>query len=339
MRLDRPRINGKQSRTWYLVWAEAGRSCRLSTRTPDRRKAEQFLAEYIAARDTPPITFDLATLVDAYLQEAPGEAHHAVAIKRYLGALSVPSLTRSRIRMFHTARRTEGASESTINRQCRVLRAALEWGRKEGWLKEPPYIDAPIPAGARHRFLTYEEFARLYDAAEEPHIRTFLALAIWTGQRAAAILSLKWEDIDFEQGLIWFGEGNRTKRRARVVPANVPLAITLSTAAALANSAYVVSWRGWKVESVKKGFAAAVRRSGLENVRIHDLRRSAASWVLQEGGTFEEAAMLLNDDIRTVQRHYGHFALKNMRTTTNRLYAHYARGEGNGTEPNGTSGT
>lgn len=338
MRLDRPRINGKQSRTWYIVWAEAGRSCRLSTRTADRRKAEQFLAEYIAARDAPPITFDVAMLVDAYLQEAPGEAHHAVAIKRHLGALSVPSLTRSRIRMFHTTRRTEGASESTINRQCRVLRAALEWGRKEGWLKEPPYIDAPTPAGARHRFLTYEEFARLYEAAEEPHIRTFLALALWTGQRAAAILELRWSDIDMDRGLIWFAEGNRTKRRAPVVPVNVPLALTLSTAAALADSSYVVSWRGWRVTSVKKGFAAAVRRAGLSDVRIHDLRRSAASWVLQEGGTFEEAAMLLNDDIRTVQRHYGRFALGNMRATTDRLYAHYARAGGNEAGSDDTSG-
>jgi integrase len=325
MRLDRPRINGKQSRTWYVVWTEAGRSHRVSARTTDRRTAEQFLAEYVTARDAPPITFDVATLIDAYLQDAPGEHHHAVAVKRHLGALSVPSLTRSQIRMFHTARRAEGASDSTINRQARLLRAALEWGRKERWLTDLPHIDAPSPAGPRKRFLTQDEFMRLYEAAEEPHIRTFLALAIWTGQRAAAILELRWQQIETERGLIWFGEGNRTKRRAQVVPANMALALALSTAFALRDSDYVVSWRGWRVTSVKKGFAAAVRRAGLSDVRIHDLRRSAASWVLQDGGTFEEAAMLLNDDIRTVQKHYGQFALENMRATTDRLYAHYAR--------------
>tara|TARA_R110002111_G_scaffold170741_4_gene236442 strand:+ start:202 stop:1176 length:975 start_codon:yes stop_codon:yes gene_type:complete len=318
-RLDRPTINGKRSATYYVVWSESGRSRRVSTRTSDKREAERFLAEYAAAVDQPPAEYDIAMLVNGYLEEAPGEVHHAVAVKRLLGALSVESLTRSRVRMFHTARRKEGATDSTINRQCRLLRAALEWGRKEGWLSDPPHIDAPRPAPPRDRFLTREEFATLYEAAEDTHLRTFLALALYTGQRASAILGLTWDDIDFENCLVRYTGGNATKRRTPYVPISTPLALTLSTAHIARQTRYVVEWRGKPVASVKKAFAAAVTRAKLDDVRIHDLRRTAASWILQDGGSFDDAAVLLSDDVRTVARHYARFNDKHFRGITGRI--------------------
>lgn len=317
-RLTRPKINGKQSSVWYVVWSEEGRSCRVSTKASDRRKAEQFLAAYDAALQQPPPEFDIDMIVSGYLEEAPGEVHHAVAVKRLLGALTVEDLSRSRVRMFHTARRKEGASDSTINRQCRLLRAALEWARKEGWLTDPPYIDAPKPAPPRNRFLSRDEFEALYDAAE-PHLRTFLALAVYTGQRASAILGLTWDDIDVENCLVRYRGGNASKRRTPYVTMNVPLALALGTAALVRRGPYVVEWRGMRVASVKKAFKAAARRAGLEDVRIHDLRRTAASWLLIAGGSFDDAAILLSDDVRTVARHYARFNDTHIRTITGRI--------------------
>jgi integrase len=318
-RLDRPNINGRRSDTWYVVWSEKGRSRRVSTKETDRWQAERFLAEYAAALDLPPQEFDIAMLVRGYLEEAPGEHHHAKAVIRLLGPLSPSSLTRARVRMFHKARRAEGASDSTINRQSRVLRAALEWGRKEGWLKELPHIDAPTPAPPRERFLTRPEFARLYEAAEQIHLRTFLALAVYTGQRAAAILELTWDDIDTENMLVRYQGGNATKRRTPYVPISAPLALTLSTAMLDRNGPFVVHWRGEPITSIKKAFGAAVRRAGLHDVRIHDLRRTAASWVLDNGGSFDMAAALLSDDVRTVRRHYARFSDEFMVGITGRI--------------------
>jgi integrase len=305
-RLERPVINGKQSRTWYVVWSERGRSRRVSARTADRRLAERFLAEYVAALSRPPETFDVARLVNAYLTEAPGEREHAKAVIRHLGALTVPSLTRAQIRLFHAARRKEGASDSTINRQARVLRAALEWGRKEGWLTNPPHIEAPTPAGARMRFLTRDEAVRLLDAASTPHLRTFIALALFTGQRKGAILELTWDDV--RDGMIWFRQTTHNKRRPIALPLTPALAMSLTTAHALREGAHIITYRGIEGGDPKKAFQRAVERAGLENVRIHDLRRTAASWMVQNGATFAQVAAVLGDRIETVQKHYGHFS-------------------------------
>lgn len=322
--LERPAINGKQSRTWYVCFSEAGRSHRVSTRQVDRRLAEQFLAQYVAARNAPPETFTVGTLCDAYDAErvkagVKSQTHHLKAVTRLLGNLTPSSLTRERIRMFHGERRDEGVSESTINRQCRTLRAALSWGVKEGWMESAPYIDAPQPNDERERFLTYDEAMRLLDAAHVPHLHTFIALAVWTGARAGALYQLKWEHIDPDELLIYWPAGTLNKRRPRVTAINQPLALALGTAAILRDSEHVISWRGKPIESIKGVYYRAASKAKLNDVTIHDLRRTAASWVLLNGGSFDDAAALLEDDVRTVQKRYARFNVAYMRGIGDRI--------------------
>lgn len=314
-------INGKPTNHYYIAWSEGGRSHRRSTGTADLGDANGFLSAFITTLEAPPETFDLAMMIAGYIDEAPDQEHHAKALTRLLGHLTLPDLTRSQVRMFVTARRKEGASNGTIRRQIGVLRAAINWAWKERWITkdEIPHIEAPKPPPPRDRFLTYDEFMALYGAAVSPHMQTFLALGIWTGQRAGAILELTWENVDFDRALVFFKGGNETKRRAAAVAINAPLALALGRAALSRDCDHVVSYGGRPVSTVKKAFGRCVKRAGLEDVRVHDLRRSAASWVLQNGGTFEDAALLLNDDIRTVQRHYSRFNETNMRDVTGRI--------------------
>ena len=323
-RIERPVINGKPSKVWYVCFTEGGRSYRVSTRQVDRRLAEQFLAQYEAARNAPPERFTIEALCTAYDAErrASGvrsQTHHLKAVNRLLGNLTPSSLTRERIRMFHQTRREEGVSDSTINRQCRSLRAALSWGVKEGWMISAPYIDAPPPNDERERFLTYEEVKRLFGAAKTYHLRTFIALAVWTGARAGAIYQLKWEHIDPDQLLIYWPPGTLNKRRPRVTAINQPLALALGVASLLRDSEFVVSWQGNPIQSIKGVFYRAAAAAGLDDITIHDLRRTAASWVLLNGGSFDDAAALLEDDVRTVQRRYARFNVAYMREISDRI--------------------
>lgn len=305
-RLDRPVINGRASKTWYVVFTERGRSRRVSTRQTDKRLAERFLAQYAAIQALPPERYTVADLVNAYLKEKPGERDHAKAVVRHFGNLAPANITRTQVRAFHTMRRKEGASDSTINRQARVLRAALAWGRKEGWLSEVPHIDAPTPAGPRRRVLTRAEAARLYDAAVSPHLKVFIALALFTGQRKAAILELTWEDV--RGGMIWFRQTTHNKRRPIALPITAGMALALGTALLFSPGTHVVSYRGIEGGDIKKAFARTVVRAGLDDVRVHDLRRTAASWMVENGATFAQVAAVLGDRVETIQKHYAHFS-------------------------------
>ena len=63
---------------------------------------------------------------------------------------------------------------------------------------------------------------------------------------------------------------------------------------------------GRPIQNIKKGFAAACRRAGVEGVTPHTLRHTAASWLLQNGGSIEEGARYLGMSERTFRNTYGH---------------------------------
>jgi integrase len=68
-------------------------------------------------------------------------------------------------------------------------------------------------------------------------------------------------------------------------------------------SAYVFTYRGRKVDSVKVGFNAACRRAGITGFHFHDLRRTCASLLIQEGASLKVVQEILrHKNIRTTMR-------------------------------------
>lgn len=323
-RLERPIINGKRSRRWYVVWTEGKRTRRQTTWSDDLGVAEAFLAKFNAAASAPPDTFDMSQLFEAYANEreqagirSPDTLRfHLKAPDRLFGNLHPNDINRETVRDAIYQWRDAGTSDSTINKRLRMVRAALSWAVKEEWIERAPHIEAPSAAGARTRFLTRDEFHRLFAEAHEPHLRTFLALAIYTGMRMGAILELKWENI---QGRMIIPEGGHEKKRRATVPINTPLALALSVAAHLRESDYVVSYQGKSLKSIKTTFYKAAERAGLDDIRIHDLRRTCASWLAQAGEPMEKIAAFIGDELRTVERHYAHLSPEHLSSAASAL--------------------
>ena len=312
-KLQRPVINGKQSATWYICWTEGRRSCRKSTRTADLRQAERVLTKFLAALTAPPERFNMSQLFEAYATERTQDNIRSPETLRWhlkrpnevFGDLHPNDLSRPLIRDTIEDWREEGTSDSTINKRLRLVRASLNWAVREDWIDNAPYIPAPAQAKPRTRYLTREEFQALYMATDEPHVKAFLALGVWSGHRMSAILSLTWGQL--ADGFVRPTGGHENKRRA-VVPINAPLALSLGTAYAIRDSDYVISWRGEPITSIKTAFYKAVNRAGLEDVRIHDLRRTCATWLAQKGVKMELIAAYLGDGQRTVDLHYAHLS-------------------------------
>lgn len=323
-RLERPIINGKRSRRWYVVWTEGKRTRRQTTWSDDLGVAEAFLAKFNAAASAPPDTFNMSELFAAYANEreqagirSPDTLRfHLKAPDRLFGNLHPKDLSRETVRDAIYQWRDDGKSDSTINKRLRMVRAALSWAIKEEWIERAPHIEAPSQAPPRTRFLTREEFHRLFTEAHEPHLRTFLALAIYTGMRMTAILELKWEHI---QGGVIIPEGGHEKKRRASVPINTPLALALSVAAHLRESDYVVSYQGKGLKSIKTTFYKAAERAGLDDIRIHDLRRTCASWLAQAGEPMEKIAAFIGDELRTVERHYAHLSPEHLSSAASAL--------------------
>lgn len=314
-RLRRPVINGRPSATWYIIHLdERGRTRRVSTRTEDKRSAEQVLARYVAARHAPPDEITIDWILDQYVQDLENRdsksldriTSHLRAVRQAFGVLGPASLSHNHVQTA-TARWRKSVSNGTVRTRLLYLRAGLGWAVRSGIIEDAPHIPAPPPGAPRERYLTRDEFVKLYQAADEPHLRTFLALGVWSGLRNGAILSLTWDDIDRRAMLIRPKGGSPNKKRA-IVRINTALAIALGRAWTLRDGPYVVHWQGEQIGSVKRSFKRAVRVAGLEDVQIHDLRKTCASWLAMNGVPMDRIAMILGDSVSITAKHYAHLS-------------------------------
>jgi hypothetical protein len=82
---------------------------------------------------------------------------------------------------------------------------------------------------------------------------------------------------------------------------------------------FVISENGERLRDVKRGFASACRRAGLDGVSPHVLRHTCATWLMQRGVPMWEAAGFLGISRETPERVYGHYPPEYLRTATEAL--------------------
>jgi integrase len=328
--LERPVINGKRTLVWYVCWSENRRSRRRSTCQTDKVAAERFRQQFAALQDAPPETVTVGDLCDAYLKVKEADPNVAYPkairnslnhIKAAMGALPPSMISRATIRSY-TAQRRKLVQDPTISKELRFLRQALKFGVAEKWIPrdDEPKIELPGEGQARERFLTREEFARLYFHASPLHLRVFLALAISTAQRGKHILALTWDRVDFDGGFVRYKPADpRSKKRTAQIPMNDALRGVLTRAYEARSCAQVIEWNGKPVKSVRKAYERAARLAGLSDAHRHDLRRTAASWAVQDGHSFDEVATMLGDSVEITRKHYAMFAPDYLRGVVNSI--------------------
>ncbi len=305
------RVVGREQ--WYIKH----RGRRVSTGCTDRAEAERVLARYASAGSAPQIAAKtLSSLLAAYLDDrreraAPGAtrlAYAHAAIGRHIGRLPPEAVSERVLKSYTASRRADRVSLTTVRTELQALRAALLWAVKKRLIAQAPEVPLPPRPEARDRWLTRIEVERLLAACADHHLRLFILLALHTAARSSAILALTWGRVDMDGRRIDLrAPGQSAAKRAVRVPVNNTLHAALVEAHAVATSAYVIEWGGNRVQRIIKGFRAAARRAGLDDVTPHTLRHTAATWMMQAGiPTARIAAYLGHTSERMVEQTYAH---------------------------------
>jgi len=256
-------------------------------------------------------------VLNDYLQQrgpkvtAPGRIAYAVlALTDFFEGNSVADITRQTCDGYAEKR---GRSAGTIRRELGVLRAAINYAFNSGRITRPIPVELPDRPPPRDRFLTRQEAARLIRAARTQQARLYLPLFIlmglYTGRRKEAILSLRWPQVDLEGERIKFDiEGRkRTNKKRGTIPIPSRLLPHLRRARKRgAELGYVLHINGERIGDIKKGFAAACARAGIQGVSPHTLKHTAATWLMQNGTDPWQAAGFLSTSVETLLRVYGH---------------------------------
>ncbi len=307
-----------------------------------RKEAEALLAKWrLEAHkakqwdEAPPRAFE--ELMLAYLK-----AHHAKRsarhdrfrtknLLRFFGGQVVNDLRPADVRGFMAARRQEGASPATVNRELALLSGAINWANRElDW--DLPNIAAGRrlkEAEGRLRWLTRAEAESLLRAAErEPkasHLPDFIRLALHTGCRAGELLGLEWRRVSLQEGLILLEADHTKAGKRRSVPLNnVARGAIVSRARFRAQHCPGSRWvfareDGARIQSVRRSFMTACRRAGIEDLRIHDLRHTCAAWLVSAGVPLTEVRDLLGHSTVIMTERYAHLAPENVRAAVSRL--------------------
>lgn len=318
-RLTKPTINGKKSEVWYAVWRERGRSRRTSTGERDKVRAAQWLELFKDAKALPAGPWTIGAVFSSYVLSvnAPQARVSAKHIMPYFQHKQPYALKQGDIDGYIKDRK-KVVSEATYATELRYLRAALNWAYREGHIDAPRPFKIPAGRSVRRRFFTQAEFDKMIAGCETLWLRMYMEIAIATASRPAKIYALKWGDIHTQSKMIYFAEGNATKR-TRPVPINARLAWALGVAFQARQSEYIVERAGKRVSSLNKQFRQLTQRVGVQDAKLRDFRGTAASWALQRGAPISLVADLLADSVEVVERHYGHFSPTHIQSVTDLL--------------------
>ena len=146
------------------------------------------------------------------------------------------------------------------------------------------------------RYLTKEEEVKLL-AVCNPIMKAMTITALHTAMRTNEILSLKWQDVFFEEGYLI--ALNTKNNKPRKLPLTTTLKNELLNLPRLSEYVFTSSVTGTRYTEVKTTFKRAVERSGIPHITFHKLRNTAASR-LNEAGV----------DIVTIQKILDHADLK-----------------------------
>ncbi|MFT9092540.1 MAG: site-specific integrase [Gluconacetobacter sp.] len=325
-RNDKPHLELRRGK-WAVVWWEGGKRHRRSSGSADEKVARRFLTDFESQMDARPVQLWMADAFARYVDSRRGKIsalkrleEAIVPLSRSMGHLRVDQVDQrawdryaaTRFRK-PTAVRPDPApvSQGTLRREFNVLRATMRRARKDGFLPRPPEIEAPRDSAPRDRYLTKEEAKRLLDACTTEHVRTFMAIAIYTGARKGSILALTWDRVNWQTGMIDFQEPDKpiTGKRRSIVPMTKALRLEMETAQANANGHHVVQWHGKAIPTgLRWSFAKACERAGLSwKPTPHHLKHSVASWFAMDRVPIDQAADWLATDPTTLRRVYRKF--------------------------------
>jgi len=223
-------------------------------------------------------------------KKSSGNDRHSY--ERYLkpwGHYRLVDVTRSKVEALH---KTIGKETPTqANRVLALLSTMFSKAIIWGYLKteNPCRGVKKFREVSRDRFLSGEELGRFFEAldlTENPAFKDFILLALFTGARKANVLSMRWKDIDFERS-VWKIPGEMSKNGDPMqIPLGPDVLEILKRRRAETSSVFVLPGPGAKGHYMepKRAWGTLLKRAKLEDLRIHDLRRSMGSW-MTIGGT------------------------------------------------------
>ena len=164
-------------------------------------------------------------------------------------------------------------------------------------------------APARDRVLTKMEYVKLLDACTKSNLPPLLdavKFAYLTGARQGEQLRLKLEHVDFERRVCTFYDTKNGEDR--YIPLTRHAQSVLKTLSKVYNYVFPIT-----ADCLKSAWNRIKTKSGIKDLRFHDLRHESVSRFFEMGLSIPEVALISgHKDVRQLFR-YTHLKAENLR--------------------------
>lgn len=198
----------------------------------------------------------------------------------------ISTIKRNEIEKLHHRMGNENgiyAANRILERIKVIFNKAIEWG----WQGENPANGIKkYREKSRDRFLHPDEMPRFFEALaleENEGARDFFMLSLLTGARKSNTLAMRWEEINFDRA-IWRIEETKNSEPQTVTLS--PQAVEILKDRKLKSiSEWVFPGKGkaGHLADPKKAWQRVLQRADIQDLRIHDLRRTLGSWQAAAG--------------------------------------------------------
>ena len=293
---------------WVDFYDSQGNRTQESSHSSSKRDAEDLLAlrksEVIRGTFKRPVRITFGEFGAKYMEYAKGNKRSWLRDEQMLKPLTAffgserqfREILPADIEGFKLFRRKQ-VSGSTANRELALLKRmfnlAIDW---ELYLGTNPVRKVKFfqEINLGFRILSEEEETKLLVNAT-PYIQDLIVFDLNTGLRIGEILSLRWESVDLEKGLL--SVFAHKTHKTRTVPINSEARRVLEVWALGRKNEFVFynHETGKPFVDLDEGLALACRKAGIEGITWHKLRHTFASRLVNRGV-----------DIVTVQQLLGH---------------------------------
>lgn len=232
-----------------------------------------------------------------------------------LGHRKIASLTAADVAtLHHSMRDRPSMANRTVATLSAMLTKAEVWGARPRGSNPCRFVEK-FPEQPRERFLSSAELARLGEVlrtveeenSEHCSVVPAIRLLLLTGCRVGEVLSLKWDYVDFDRRCLALPDSKTGKK---VIPVGTAALELLASIARMEGNQYVFfgAKRGSHLVDLQHPWERIRRRVGLEDVRLHDLRHSYASFGAGAGLSLPIIGKILGHRHPATTNRYAHLA-------------------------------
>lgn len=330
-------IKRKNKSNWFIRYIDekSGKQKDFSTGLENRSDAEEALEEFLRLRRIERTgqavkhnEFSVAQALDDYAyhkldsKAAARLGYSMVHLLNFWQDQTIDHVNIETIERYRRYRLKMGHTQSTARRELIDLRSALN--HPVGMKRVFPIAFPKLPTDSqpKTRWITRSEFAQLLCQAgnnrqSKFNLRLFLIIAYYTGARKASIMSLRWDDINFDNNMINF-RGKTTeitnKRKAYIPMAPQIVRFLKRRAERYKHLTQFVFHRknnpSKQVTTIDKSYRAAAKQAGLSGVTPHTLKHTRISLLLQNGESPIAVGAYTATSLPTIHKTYAHHSNK-----------------------------